>query len=45
MVLWTNSCLGSARDIYARRGFRLVKSEPYSGFGKDLVGETWALRL
>ncbi len=45
MVLWTNSCLGSARDIYARRGFKLVKSEPYTGFGKDLVGETWALRL
>jgi DNA-binding MarR family transcriptional regulator/GNAT superfamily N-acetyltransferase len=42
MVLWTNSCLGSARDIY---GFRLVKSEPYTGFGKDLVGETWELRL
>ncbi|MDP2033098.1 MAG: helix-turn-helix domain-containing GNAT family N-acetyltransferase [Polaromonas sp.] len=45
MVLWTNSCLGSAREIYARRGFKLVKSEPYTGFGKDLVGETWALRL
>lgn len=45
MVLWTNSCLGSARDIYARRGFKLVNSEPYTGFGKDLVGETWELRL
>jgi DNA-binding MarR family transcriptional regulator/GNAT superfamily N-acetyltransferase len=45
MVLWTNSCLGSARDIYARRGFRLVKSEPYTGFGQELVGETWELRL
>ncbi len=45
MVLWTNSCLGSARDIYARRGFKLVKSEAYTGFGKQLVGETWSLRL
>ncbi|MDI1341838.1 helix-turn-helix domain-containing GNAT family N-acetyltransferase [Polaromonas sp.] len=45
MVLWTNSCLGSARDIYARRGFKLVNSEPYTGFGQDLVGETWELRL
>jgi DNA-binding MarR family transcriptional regulator/ribosomal protein S18 acetylase RimI-like enzyme len=45
MVLWTNSCLDSARDLYARRSFRLVKSEPYTGFGKDLVGETWELRL
>ncbi len=45
MVLWTNSCLGSARDIYARRGFKLVKSDPYTGFGKDLIGETWELKL
>jgi len=45
MVLWTNSCLGVARDIYARRGFQLIKSEPYHGFGQDLVGETWELKL
>lgn len=45
MVLWTNSCLTTARHIYARRGFVLVKSEPYEGFGQHLVGETWALKL
>jgi DNA-binding MarR family transcriptional regulator/N-acetylglutamate synthase-like GNAT family acetyltransferase len=45
MVLWTNSCLTAARGIYAQRGFRLVKSEPYEGFGQQLVGETWELRL
>ena len=45
MVLWTNSCLTAARGIYAKRGFKLVKSEPYEGFGQQLVGETWALRL
>ncbi|RYH28858.1 MAG: MarR family transcriptional regulator, partial [Alcaligenaceae bacterium] len=45
MVLWTNSCLTAARGIYARRGFKLVKSEPYEGFGQQLVGETWALKL
>ena len=45
MLLWTNSCLHAARGIYARRGFNLVKSEPYQGFGHDLVGETWALKL
>ena len=45
MVLWTNSCLESARALYAKRGFQLVKSEPYTGFGQDLVGETWALKL
>ena len=45
MVLWTNSCLSAARGIYAKRGFKLVKSEPYHGFGQDLVGETWELKL
>ncbi len=45
MVLWTNSCLLAARAIYTRRGFQLVKSEPYRGFGQDLVGETWELAL
>ncbi|MDM0034169.1 helix-turn-helix domain-containing GNAT family N-acetyltransferase [Variovorax sp. J22P271] len=45
MVLWTNSCLAAARGIYAARGFRLVKSEPYEGFGQPLVGENWELKL
>lgn len=45
MVLWTNSCLTAARGIYARRGFKLEKSEPYEGFGQQLVGETWSLKL
>ena len=45
MVLWTNSCLTAARGIYAQRGFRLTKSEPYDGFGQQLVGETWELKL
>ncbi|MDR7092426.1 bifunctional helix-turn-helix transcriptional regulator/GNAT family N-acetyltransferase [Hydrogenophaga laconesensis] len=45
MVLWTNSNLDVARAIYARRGFELVHSEPYHGYGQDLVGETWELAL
>ena len=45
IVLWTHSCLDSARAIYAKRGFQLVQSEPYNGFGQKLVGETWALKL
>ena len=45
MVLWTNSCLTAARAIYAKRGFALEKSEAYEGFGQQLVGETWALKL
>ena len=45
MVLWTNSGLQAARAIYLKRGFTLVKSEAYTGYGHDLVGETWELRL
>lgn len=45
MVLWTNSNLTAARDIYARRGFKLTHSAPYRGYGQELVGETWALKL
>ncbi|MCJ0763525.1 helix-turn-helix domain-containing GNAT family N-acetyltransferase [Variovorax sp. CYS-02] len=45
MVLWTNSCLVAARGIYAKRGFRLTKSEPYQGYGQQLVSETWELKL
>jgi GNAT superfamily N-acetyltransferase len=46
MVLWTNSILYAARGIYEKRGFRLIQSEPYQGFGRDdLVSETWALAL
>ena len=45
MLLWTNSNLLAARGIYGKRGFRLVKSEPYQGYGCDLVGETWELKL
>ncbi|GAA4340328.1 helix-turn-helix domain-containing GNAT family N-acetyltransferase [Variovorax defluvii] len=45
MVLWTNSCLTAARGIYASRAFRLTQSEAYEGFGQQLVGETWELKL
>ena len=45
MTLWTNACLLAARAIYVKRGFKLIKSEPYQGFGHDLVGETWELKL
>jgi GNAT superfamily N-acetyltransferase len=45
MVLWTNSVLVAARGIYQKRGFELILSEPYVGFGKQLTSETWALVL
>ncbi len=45
LSLWTNDVLLAARQIYLAAGFQLVESEPYHGFGKDLVGENWHLEL
>jgi DNA-binding MarR family transcriptional regulator/N-acetylglutamate synthase-like GNAT family acetyltransferase len=45
ITLWTNSVLLAARHIYKQAGFQLVDKEPYHGFGHDLVGETWDLKL
>jgi DNA-binding MarR family transcriptional regulator/N-acetylglutamate synthase-like GNAT family acetyltransferase len=45
IVLWTQSCLTAAREIYRRAGFQLIAEEPHHSFGVDLVGETWELNL
>jgi DNA-binding MarR family transcriptional regulator/GNAT superfamily N-acetyltransferase len=45
ITLWTQSILTSARHVYERAGFRLMKEEPHHSFGKDLVGEHWELKL
>ena len=45
MRLWTPSNLFAARRIYVRAGFRLVAEESHHSFGRDLVSETWELRL
>ncbi len=45
MTLWTNDVLMPARKLYEALGFTMVASEPYRGFGHDLVGETWEREL
>jgi DNA-binding MarR family transcriptional regulator/GNAT superfamily N-acetyltransferase len=45
VTLWTQSILQAAHRIYESVGFRCVREESHSSFGKDLVGQTWELDL
>jgi DNA-binding MarR family transcriptional regulator/GNAT superfamily N-acetyltransferase len=45
MTLWTQSDLPAARRIYEQAGFRLVQKKPHRSWGRDLVSETWDLKL
>jgi len=45
IMLWTQSELLAARRIYEQRGFRRIAEEAHKSFGRDLVAETWALKL
>lgn len=45
ITLWTQSNLLAARTIYANAGYKCINSEPSHRFGKDLVSETWELKL
>ncbi len=45
MVLWTHESHKAACALYARRGFRLTRSEPVRSFGVDLVEQTWEIEL
>ncbi len=45
LTLWTNDVLVSARRIYQAAGFTRVSEERHHSFGKDLVGQYWALDL
>jgi DNA-binding MarR family transcriptional regulator/GNAT superfamily N-acetyltransferase len=45
ITLWTQSILHAAQHIYERAGFELIREEPHHSYGRDLVGETWELKL
>jgi GNAT superfamily N-acetyltransferase len=45
LVLWTQSNLAAARQLYRAAGFRLVKRQRHREFGYDLTGEYWELKL
>lgn len=45
IVLGTQSQLTAARAIYQSRGFNMTDTEKLHAYGKDLVTETWELRL
>ncbi len=45
LTLWTQSELDAARRLYRQAGFRRVHRQAHHSFGKDLVAETWTLRL
>jgi DNA-binding MarR family transcriptional regulator/ribosomal protein S18 acetylase RimI-like enzyme len=42
IVLSTVSVLASARRIYQRAGFALVREQPEHSYGHDLIAEEWA---
>ena len=45
IFLWTQSELLSARHVYSAAGYRKVHEESHHSWGKDLVSETWELKL
>lgn len=45
MVLWTHESHRAACALYAKAGWRLVRSEPKQRFGVDVVEQGWEVDL
>jgi len=45
ITLWTHRNLTAARHIYAKAGFRLMRSEKHKSWGKPVISEHWDLEL
>jgi DNA-binding MarR family transcriptional regulator/GNAT superfamily N-acetyltransferase len=45
ITLWTHSILTAARHIYAKAGFKLIRSEERVSFGQPVVSEDWEMTL
>jgi DNA-binding MarR family transcriptional regulator/GNAT superfamily N-acetyltransferase len=45
ITLWTHSILTAARHVYAKAGFKLIRSEERVSFGQPVVSEDWEIKL
>jgi DNA-binding MarR family transcriptional regulator/GNAT superfamily N-acetyltransferase len=45
ITLWTHSVLLTARHIYQKAGFKLMRTEAHKSWGRPVVSEHWDLEL
>lgn len=45
ITLWSSSAFLIAKHIFEKEGYKLIKSENENLFGKDMLSETWELKL
>jgi DNA-binding MarR family transcriptional regulator/GNAT superfamily N-acetyltransferase len=45
ITLWTHSVLTTARHVYEKAGFKLMRSEKHKSWGKPVTSEHWDMEL